>query len=126
MPGKQKPLEWVARAHDELADFPREARHAAGLNLRQVQKGEAPQDWKAMERVGQGAREIRIRTHEGGTVQHRVIYVAKFEEAVYVLHAFRKTTEATSQHNVEVARARYAQMLRERQDRNHPPRGGTR
>jgi phage-related protein len=126
MPRKQKPLEWIGRARDELDGFPRDARHRAGFNLRKVQKGEAPEEWKPMESIGPGACEIRIRTHQGGTVQHRVVYVAKFQEAVYVLHAFQKTTQATSQHNVDVARARYAQMLRERQDGNLPGKGGTR
>jgi phage-related protein len=79
-----------------------------------------------MEIVGPGAREIRVRTHEGGTVQHRVVYVAKFDEAVYVLHAFEKKTRATSQHNIEVARARYAQMLRQRQSHVKPGSGDKR
>jgi phage-related protein len=91
-----------------------------------VQRGLEPKDWKPMESVGPGAREIRVRTHEGGTVQHRVVYVARFEEAVYVLHAFQKTTQATSQHNVDVARARYAQLLRERREGDRPRQGGTR
>lgn len=126
MENEQKPLAWVGRAFDELMDFPPEARHAAGTNLRRVQKGSEPQDWKPMESIGPGVREIRIRTHQGGTVQHRVIYVAKFAEAVYVLHAFGKKSQATSQHNVDVARARYAQMLRERRDRDQSGDGGRR
>ena len=126
MPRKPKPLEWIGRAQDELASFPPEARHAAGYALWEVQRGNTPPDWKPMSPVGDGACEIRVRTHAGGTVQHRVLYVARFEEAVYVLHAFQKRTRATSQHNIDVGRARYAQMLRERQDRNHPHGGGTR
>ncbi len=92
----------------------------AGYALWDVQRGKAPADWKPMSHVGDGACEIRVRTHVGGTVQHRVIYVAKFDEAVYVLHAFQKRTQATSQHNIEVGRARYTQLLRQRQDRNNP------
>lgn len=73
-----------------------------------------------MEIVGPGAREIRVRTFDGGTIQHRVIYVAKFTEMVYVLHAFEKKTEQTSPHHIEVAATRYRQMLamRARLDRN--------
>jgi phage-related protein len=112
-----KKLEWVGRAYEELQDFPREAIRKLGFNLRLVQGGQEPEDWKPMESVGQGAREIRVRTYEGGTVQHRVIYVARFAEAVYVLHAFEKKTEATPQHHLDVARARYSQLLRERQAR---------
>jgi phage-related protein len=126
MSSKDKPLEWVGRAYQELLDFPSEARNRAGHDLRQVQKGRQPEDWKVLEGVGPGACEIRVRTYEGGTVQHRVVYVAKFAEAVYVLHAFQKKTQATSQHNLDVARTRYAQMLRNRQDRDKPRRGGPR
>jgi phage-related protein len=36
--------------------------------------------------IGQGVNEIRVPI-EG---QYRVIYVAKFEDAIYVLHAFLK------------------------------------
>jgi phage-related protein len=104
-------------------DFPPAARRIAGYNLGFLQEGDEPEDWKPMEAVGSGACELRIRTHEGGTVQRRVIYVARFQEAVYVLHAFAKKTQSTSQHNIEVARARYAQMLRERQDRTRPQGG---
>jgi phage-related protein len=84
------------------------------VNLRLVQNGLDPDDWKPMEGVGPGAREIRVRTFDGGTLQHRVIYVAKFPEAVYVLHAFEKKSAQTPQHHVEVAAARYRQLLSRR------------
>jgi phage-related protein len=112
----EKKIEWIGRARAELLSFPPDALHEAGYNLGFVQEGKEPEDWKPMESIGPGAREIRVRTHVGGAVQHRVVYVAKFEEAVYVLHAFEKKSEQTSQHNIDVARARYAQMLRERME----------
>jgi phage-related protein len=67
-----------------------------------------------MDDVGRGACEIRIRSAEGGTLQHRVVYVAKFPEAVYVQHAFEKKTQQTPAHHLELAAARYKQMLRDR------------
>ncbi|HEX6912457.1 MAG TPA: type II toxin-antitoxin system RelE/ParE family toxin [Longimicrobium sp.] len=125
MSSDEKPLEWIGRARAELLSFPPAAVHQAGYSLGFVQEGETPPDCKPMEIIGPGACEIRVRTLEGGTVQYRVIYVAKFQEAVYVLHAFQKTTRATSQHNIDVARARYAQMLRQRPDRDKPAKGST-
>jgi phage-related protein len=104
--------------------FPLLARRLAGWNLELVQDGLDPDDWKPMERVGPGAREIRVRTFDGGTIQHRVIYVAKFAEAVYVLHAFEKKTEQTSPHHIEVAAVRYRQMLAMRA-RLGPNQGGS-
>ncbi|HEX6041970.1 type II toxin-antitoxin system RelE/ParE family toxin [Longimicrobium sp.] len=126
MSGDEKLVEWVGRSKAELLDFPRAAIRRAGRELGLVQEGEEPEDWRPMETIGPGACEIRVRTHEGGTVQHRVIYVARFAEAVYVLHAFQKTTRATSQHNIDVARARYAQMLRERDAHGNTRKGGMR
>lgn len=111
---ERKKVEWIGPARRELRDFPPLARRVAGWNLEFVQDGLDPEDWKPMETVGPGAREIRVRTFDGGTIQHRVIYVAKFEEAVYVLHAFEKKTEQTSPHHVDVAAVRYRQMLAQR------------
>lgn len=112
----EKPLRWVGPAQKEVRALPDEARTLAGRDLRRVQRGRMPKDWKPMERVGPGACEIRVRTAEGGTVQHRVIYVARFPEAVYVLHAFEKKTQRTPPHHLELAGSRYRQMLRERPD----------
>ncbi|HEU0301052.1 MAG TPA: type II toxin-antitoxin system RelE/ParE family toxin [Longimicrobium sp.] len=112
----RKPLEWIGAAWRELKNFPALARRAAGANLFLVQKGQDPGDWKPMEQVGPGARELRIQTFEGGSVQHRVVYVAKFPEAVYVLHAFEKKTQKTPQLNLQVAKARYREMVRDRAD----------
>jgi phage-related protein len=110
----EKPLRWVGAARKEVQALPDEARTVAGRDLRRVQRGKMPFDWKPMERVGPGACEIRVRTAESGTVQHRVIYVAKFPEAVYVLHAFEKKTRQTPPHHLRLAAARYRQMLQER------------
>lgn len=110
----QKLLDWIGPAHQELQDFPGTARHQAGVELRSVQKGMQPTDWKPLEAVGAGAAEIRVRSFQGGTVQHRVIYVAKFPEAVYVLHAFEKKTQATPPHHLQVAAKRYRELVRMR------------
>ncbi len=49
-----------------------------------VQIGRDPDDWKPLAGVGSGVREIRIRDEAGA---FRVIYVAKFADAIYVLLA---------------------------------------
>jgi phage-related protein len=108
---QRKKVEWIGPARRELRDFPPLARRLAGKNLELVQDGLDPDDWKPMPAVGPGAREIWVRSVDGGTIQHRVIYVAKFAEAVYVLHGFEKKTAQTSPHHLEVAAVRYRQML---------------
>lgn len=65
-----------------------------------------PSDFKPMLGVGAGAYEVRI--HVEG--EWRVIYVAKFKDAVYVLHAFQKKTQQTRQEDIELARKRYKQV----------------
>jgi phage-related protein len=101
-----KPLNFVGSSLDDLRNFPDEARRAAGFELRAVQEGFGPSDWKPMPLIGRGVKEIRI--HVLG--EWRVIYVAKFRDAVYVLHAFQKKTRRTSPHDIDLARRRYRQI----------------
>ncbi len=68
--------------------------------------------------VGPGVYELRIRT----AVEHRVFYVAKLTEGIYVLHAFQKKTRQTSQRDIELARERYREVLKQRQEASRPHR----
>lgn len=101
-----KPLYFVGSALEDLRAFPRAQRREAGYQLDRVQFGLEPSDWKPMNNVGLGVREIRIH-HEG---QFRVIYVAKFDDAVYVLHAFRKKTQKTRKQDIEITRRRFQEI----------------
>lgn len=83
----------MGSAYDDLLAFPRDARKEAGFQLGKVQAGLEPTDWKPFEDVGAGTKEIRIRDASG---IYRVMYVTKFEEAIYVLHSFQKKTQLTS------------------------------
>lgn len=98
-----KPLKFIGSSLDDLRNFPDEARRAAGFELRTVQNGFEPTDWKPMQSIGQGVREIRV--HVLG--EWRVIYVAKIKDAVYVLHAFQKKSQKTSRQDITLARQRY-------------------
>ena len=61
-----------------------------------------PTDWRPMSSVGTGVVEIRLR----GQLEHRVLYIAKFSEAIYVLHAFGKKSRRTRKTDLETARRR--------------------
>jgi len=113
-----KPLFWVGSALQNLRAFPDAAKRRAGHELHLVQEELEPDDWKSMASVGPGVYELRI--HTG--VEHRVFYVAKFEEGVYVLHAFEKRTRQTAQRDIDLARERYREVLRDRQRTSRPPR----
>jgi phage-related protein len=108
-----KPLSWVGSSLEAVRGFPAEARRAAGYELRRVQQGLMPSDWKPMRTVGPGVMEIRL--HTG--LEHRVFYVARFEEAVYVLHAFEKRTRQTTQADIELAKKRLGAVLQARRSR---------
>lgn len=113
-----KPLFWVGSARQDLRAFPEDARRIAGHELHLVQEGLEPDDWKPMTNVGPGVYELRV--HTG--VEHRVFYVAKFAEGVYVLHAFEKRTQQTAQRDLELARERYREVLRARDRTDRPHR----
>ena len=105
-----KPIQWLGSSRADLKVFPADARRVAGFQLRLVQPGSDPNDWKPLRTVGPGVREIRV--HTG--LEHRVVYVATFAEAVYVLHAFAKKTTRTTQRDVRIARDRFQALLAER------------
>ena len=84
--------------------MPDGARHDLGVELLTVQYGGDPKDFKPMTTVGPGAYEIR---HKDDSGAYRVIYVAKFAEGVFVLHAFQKKTQKTARGDLELAAQRY-------------------
>ena len=91
-----------------LLAFPKSPRKEAGFQLGKVQAGLDPTDWKPFDEVGAGTREIRISDAKG---IFRVMFVAKFEEAVYVLHCFQKKTQTTSKQDKEISTARYRAVV---------------
>lgn len=105
-----KPLIWLGSALEDIRAFPDDARRESGYQLRRVQQGLAPSDWKPMTTVGPGVVEIRIHTAQ----EFRVFYVAKFTEAVYVLHAFNKRRQKTAQREISLAQQRYSELTQAR------------
>ena len=77
-------------------------------SLPKIQQGKEPDDWKPMASIGSGVQEIRVRDDTG---TYRVFYVAKFQEAVYVLHVFKKRSQKTARPDIELGKSRYADLL---------------
>jgi len=98
-----KVLEFLGSSLADIRRFPAEARRDAGFQLLAVQRGLEPTDWKPVSSVGAGVKEIRI--HVLG--EWRVIYVARFAGAVYVLHCFEKKSRKIRREDLELARRRY-------------------
>ena len=103
-------IKFYGSSRADLRSFPEDARREAGQQLFQVEIGEDPYDWKPMESVGRGVREIRIRDESG---IYRVMYVAKFSDAIYVLHCFQKKTQKTAPGDLALAKRRYKELARE-------------
>ena len=108
-----KPVHFVGSSRDDLRELPEDARETAGHQLFKVQQGKEPDDWKPMPTVGAGVQEIRV-WEESGTF--RVLYIAKFEEAVYVLHVFKKRSQETPKGDIQLAKGRYADLLKSRKE----------
>lgn len=111
---KEKPIDWRGSSLRDIKDddiFTPNARREAGRQLAQVQVGLEPDRWKPFDDVGAGTKEIIINLDDGW---FRVMYVAKFQEAVYVLHCFKKKTNTTSKHDKDVAATRYKAVIQER------------
>lgn len=106
---RARAVEFRGSALNDLRAFPTSARREAGHQLDQVQQGRDPDDWKPMNTIGPGVREIRIRDADGA---FRVIYAAKFEEAIFVLHCFQKKSQRTSREDLALATRRYKELLK--------------
>jgi phage-related protein len=105
-----KPLRWSGTAWADLKAFPDEARREAGHQLFRLQCGLTPDDFKPMPSVGGGVYEIRVR-QKGA---YRVFYIAKYPEAVHVLHAFEKRSQKTDRRDIAIAQQRLARIERDR------------
>ncbi len=106
-----KPVVFCGTALPDLKRFPDSVRREAGYQIDRLQHGLMPTDWKSISSAGPGVCEIRVRDATGA---YRVIYLARLQDAVYVLHCFTKKTQKTSQHDLELAQRRYRDLMKER------------
>ena len=104
-----KPIEFLGDSLRSLREFPDDAKRDAGYQLDRVQHGLQPDDFKPMPAIGKGVEEIRVRDDTGA---YRVIYTARLADAIYVLHAFQKKTQATSKRDIELAKQRFVLLSR--------------
>lgn len=108
-----KPVHFIGSSREDIRRLPESVQETAGFQLFKVQQGREPDDWKPMPTVGPGVQEIRVRDERGA---YRVFYVAKFEEAVYVLHVFQKHSQKTAEPDLELGKSRYADLVRWRRE----------
>ena len=99
---------------EDVKAFPTEARKDIGYQLYRIQEGVEPSDWRPMNTIDAGVREIRIHAWN----EYRIIYVAKFNEAIYVLHAFVKKTAKTPKRDIALAMERFRQLEKLRKEKS--------
>lgn len=104
-----KSVRFLGNSLKALREFPEDARHDAGYQIDKVQRGLQPDDFKPMPCIGKGVEEIRI-WDESGT--YRVVYTARLADAVIVLHAFQKKTQATAKRDVDLAKERFTEFMK--------------
>ena len=110
----EKPIQWRGSSLKDIKDekiFSSDARKEVGHQLSQIQIGLDPDDWRPFEEIGAETKEIRINLDDGW---YRVMYVAKFQDAIYVLHCFKKKTCVTSKQDKDMAISRYKEVMAER------------
>ena len=106
-----KPVTFLGDSLKRVREFPEDARQDTGYQLDRVQRGMQPDDFKPMPSIGKGVEEIRVRDETGA---YRVVYTARLAEAVYVLHAFQKKTQATSKRDIDLAVERFKELMKGR------------
>ncbi len=104
-----KPIRFFGDSLKCLRNFPEVSRQDAGYQLDKVQRGEQPDDFKPMPSIGKGVEEIQV-WYDSGT--YRVIYTARLVDVVYVLHAFQKKAQTAAKRDIDLAKARYSELVR--------------
>ena len=105
-----KSVAWIGDSRQTVKGFTPVARQRIGRQLARVQDGLEPEDWKPMPSIGIGVKEIRVRENRA----YRIIYVAMFSEAIYVLHVFEKRAQKTPKPDIELARTRFRALVHDR------------
>lgn len=85
-----RPLFWVASSKRDYSGFPGEVQDDLGFELFLAQTGQHPPSAKPLRGLGSGTIEL-IEDFDGDT--YRAVYTVRFQEAVYVLHAFKKKSK---------------------------------
>ena len=102
-----KDLCFLGSSKHDIVAFPDDARREVGYQLGLIQSGEESDDFKPLSEIGSGVKEIRI--HKGN--EYRIMYVAKFNKYIYVLHAFVKKQQKTNKSDINLAKDRYKKII---------------
>lgn len=117
-PGMLKPIRWIGSSLRDLKSFPAEVRSDVGYALYAAQNGDTDPSAKPMKGFG-GASVMEIVAPFFGDTW-RAVYTVRFQDVVYVLHAFQKKSKsgiATPQKDIELIRQRLAAAEKDYKER---------
>jgi phage-related protein len=112
---KDAVIAWEGDSREVISSFPDEAKHNLGFDLRLLQQGQQPTDYRAMSSIGPGVFELRDQDERAW---YRVIYLSRVRDVIHVLHCFEKRSRQTPLREINVARQRLkavrARMIEEK------------
>jgi len=100
---KDAAIAWEGDSREVISSFPDEAKHNLGFDLRLLQQGEQPRDFRAMSSIGSGVFELRDQDERAW---YRVIYLSRVRDVIHVLHCFEKRSRQTPRKEINLARQR--------------------
>jgi phage-related protein len=104
-----KAIIWKGSTLNDLKDLGEDVCRKMGTELMFVQMGSEPSNWKPMNDIGAGVKEIRVKIAGNA---YRTIYIATLADAIYVLHCFQKKTQKTPKQDMALAKRRLSEILR--------------
>jgi len=102
-----KKIIWLGQTHEEILRLPKKLKQKIGYALDRLQRGLKPIDWKPLNTVGPGVKEIRIHAWS----ECRLIYVDNFRDRIYILHFFKKKSQKITKKDLALVKKRYCELL---------------
>ncbi len=112
---KDAVIAWEGDSKEVISSFPDAAKSNLGFDLRLLQQGRQPTDYRPMSSVGPGVFELRDQDERAW---YRVIYLSRVHDVIHVLHCFEKRSRETPTKEINTARKRLkaarARMIQEK------------
>jgi phage-related protein len=112
---KEAIVAWEGDSKEVISSFPDGARYNLGFDLRLLQQGQQPTDYRPMSSIGPGVFELR---DQDARAWYRVIYLSRVRGVIHVLHCFEKRSRETPVKEINTARQRLravrARMIQEK------------
>ena len=100
---KDAVIAWEGDSKEVISSFPDDVKYNLGFDLRLLQQGQRPTDYRPMSSIGAGVFELRDQDERSW---YRVIYLSRIHDVIYVLHCFEKKSREMPRRDFEKARQR--------------------